>query len=62
MEHQLYQTVLLVAGILNLMMTIVLHHNSYAFKGYDVYRRARLLTGFALAVFGVGFLMHWYFQ
>lgn len=62
MEHQLYQTALLVAGILNLMMTIVLHHNSYAFKGYDVYRRARLLSGFALAVFGVGFLMHWYFQ
>ena len=62
MESQLYDTVLLSAGIVNLMMAMVLVGNSYAYRYIDTYNRARMLTGLALALFGIGFLAHYAFQ
>lgn len=61
-EIELYQTVLLVAGILNVMMALALFHNNYVYRNYEVYHRARILTGLCLAVFGIGFVMHYIFQ
>ena len=62
MEFQFYQAALIGGGLLNLMMALVLIGNSYAYSGFDTYRHSRLLTGLALAVFGVGFLLHYAFQ
>lgn len=58
-ESQLYQTMLLLGGVANLLMAFVLYYNSYAYTPYVVYRRARLLTALSLAVFGLGFMLHY---
>ena len=61
-EQQLYSVVLFLAGIVNLVMAAILLQNSYYYKDYPTYRRARILTALCLAVFGIGFFMHHCYQ
>lgn len=61
MEIQLYQLTLLVSGIVNLLIAIGLIHGNSDYYDYSIYRRSRLLTALSLTVFGVGFLLHWFF-
>lgn len=61
-EKELYYTVLVLAGIANLSMSVVLLHGNLAFREYTVYRRARRLVSLCFAVFAVGFLLHAHFQ
>lgn len=61
-EQQLYSVALFLAGIVNIVMAAALLQNSYYYKDYPTYRRARILTALCLIVFGTGFLMHHCFQ
>lgn len=61
MEEQLYHLSLLLAGILNLIMAGALLYGNYYFRYYEIYHRSRLLTALCFAVFGVGFLTHYYY-
>ena len=61
-EKELYHTVLVLAGIANLSMSVVLLHGNLAYRDYTVYRRARRLVSLCFAVFAVGFLLHAHFQ
>lgn len=62
MEQQLYNTVLYLAGGSNLLMAFVLLYNNYWFRNYDVYHRASQLVALCYVLFGMGFLLHAYFQ
>ena len=62
MQQQLYHTVLYLAGCVNILIAMVLLYGNYWFRYYDVYRRARLLTALNYTIFGIGILMHGYFQ
>jgi len=61
MEQQLYQLSLLFAGIFNLVMAGAILYGNFYFRYYEVYLRSRLLTASSIAIFGVGFLAHYYF-
>lgn len=61
-EQQLYETILLLAGALNVALAIMLVHNNYAFRNNFIYRRARLFTALSFCAFGIGFLMHYFLQ
>ena len=62
MELQLYQTVLYLAGGINVMIAFVLLHNNYWYRNYDVYHRARQFMALNYIIFGIGFCIHAYFQ
>jgi hypothetical protein len=61
MEHQLYHTVLLLAGGINILIAIVLLYNNVWFRNYDVYRRARQLVAICYIIFAIGFFAHAHF-
>jgi len=61
MSQELYQTVLLIAGGVNLLLALVLLLDNGEYRDYDVYRRARSLVALCYAVFAVGFLLHAHF-
>jgi hypothetical protein len=58
MEQQLYFTVLLIAGAINLMIAAVLWYNSYWYQNYRVYFRARILLALNYSIFALGFIFH----
>ena len=62
MEHQLYHTMLLIAGGNNLIIAFVLLYNNMWFRNYDVYRRARQLVALCYIVFSIGFFIHAHFE
>lgn len=62
MAHELYHTVLLLAGGINLMIAFVLLYNNIWFRNYDVYCRARQLVAFCYVVFAIGFVLHAHFE
>ena len=61
MELQLYQTVLYLAGGINVMIAFVLLHNNYWFRNYDIYHSARQYMAVNYIIFGIGFVIHSYF-
>ena len=61
MEQQLYQTALLVSGILCLCMGGVLLKYFTYFGIYPHYRRLRVLVALAFSIIGAGCLLHWHF-
>jgi len=62
MELQLYHLSLLVVGVANLAMALGLLCSNYAYRHYPVYHRSCCFTALFFAVFGVGMLLHLYFQ
>jgi hypothetical protein len=62
MEHQLYHTVLLLAGGINILIASVLLYNNVWFRNYDVYRRARQLVALCYIIFAIGFFLHAHFE
>ena len=62
MEHQLYHTMLLLAGSVNIIIAVVLLYNNAWFRNYDVYRRARQLVALCYFIFAIGFIIHAQFQ
>lgn len=61
MEQQIYQTALLVSGILCVAMGLALLRGFSYYAFYPRYRRCRLLVALGLAVVGAGCLLHWHF-
>ena len=61
-DHQLYHTVLILAGIANLAMAAALLHGNIAYADYTVYRRARRFVALCLAVFAAGFFLHAHYE
>ena len=61
-EQQLYETILLLSGAVNMALAIMLVHNNVTYHDYPVYRRARLFTALSFSAFSVGFLMHYFLQ
>ena len=57
-EFQLYNTVLLLAAGINLLIAVVLLYNNYWYRNYEEYHRARLLAACCYASFGVAFGIH----
>jgi hypothetical protein len=62
MELQLYHTVLLLAGGINILIAFVLLHNNYWYHDYGVYHRSRRLVALTYVIFGIGFLLHEHFE
>lgn len=62
MAHQLYHTVLLLAGGVNFLIAFVLLCNNVWFRDYDVYCRARQLVSLCYVVFALGFMLHAHFE
>lgn len=62
MEFLLYQLSLVLAAIANLAMAVGLLSRQKAYKKYPVYYRARLMTILWLAVFAVGYLLHFFLK
>lgn len=62
MEQHLYDIALMLGAAMNMAMALVLVHNNYAYRYYDVYRRSRSMTALTFFVFGIGFLMHYFFH
>ena len=62
MENLLYHLVLVIATVVNMMIAIVLVHNNMWYRNYDIYHRSRFFTALNYAIFGVGFLLHSYFN
>ena len=58
MDYQLYQTVLYLAGAINLMIALVLIHNNIWYRYYDLYHRSRIFVALNFMIFGIGFLIH----
>ena len=58
MEFELYRTVLILGGVVNLLIALALLHNNVDFRIYDVYHRSRSLVALNYAIFGIGFLLH----
>jgi len=63
-QEYFYGVSLIVAAIANLLMAGMLHFdsNNYLYTNSPNYLRSRRLTSVALAVFGIGFLLHWWFM
>lgn len=62
MSLEFYNTILLIAGGVNLLIALALLMGNSDYRDYDVYRRARQLSALCYAVFAVGFLLHAHFQ
>jgi len=62
MELQLYNLSLILGGVVNIIMAFALVHNNYFYSDYEVYKRSRLFSALSFTVFGIGFLMHSYFD
>ena len=62
MELQLYQTVLYLAGAVNIMIAFVLLHNNYMYRNYNVYLSSRRFIALNYVIFGIGFCIHAYYQ
>ena len=60
MERQLYETALIIAAVINLVMAFALVHNNIWYRKFDVYCRSRALSASVFAAFAVGFLFHRY--
>ena len=48
MEFELYRTVLILGGVVNLLIALALLHNNVDFRIYDVYHRSRSLVAHRL--------------
>lgn len=62
MELQIYNLSLIIVGVLTLAMSVGLMLGNYAYRHYKVYYRSRMLTELFFAVFGIGLLLHYFFQ
>ena len=62
LEHQLYHTVLILAGIANMSMALVLLHGNLAYGDYPVYRNARRFVALCFTLFAIGFFLHAHFN
>ena len=62
MTYELYHTVLLLAGGINVLIAFVLLYNNIWFRQYDVYRRARCLVALCYVIFALGFFIHAHFD
>lgn len=58
MIEQLYNIVLLVAAVANIVMGCSLLDGNKGYPDYEVYRRSRMLTAFTFLVFAAGFIAH----
>ena len=58
MELELYRTILILGGVVNILIALVLLHNNVDFRIYDVYHRSRSLVALNYTIFGIGFLLH----
>lgn len=63
-QEYFYGLSLFVAAVVNLVLAglLLFDPNNYLYTETPRYLRSRRLTGLALAVFGVGFLLHWLFM
>ena len=55
---QLYNIVLLIAAVANIVMGCSLLDGNKAYRDFEVYRRSRMLTALTLLVFAAGFIAH----
>jgi hypothetical protein len=55
---ELYNIVLLVAAVANVVMGCSLLDGNKGYRNYEVYRRSRMLTAFTYLVFAAGFIAH----
>ena len=62
MDQQIYQIALIVTAIINILMAGLLLRGSYHYHKYPDYLRTRMLTSLWMAVFGLGYLVHGFFQ
>ena len=58
MIEQLYNIVLLVAAVANIVMGCSLLDGNKGYPDYEVYRRSRMLTALTYLVFAAGFIAH----
>ena len=58
MTEQLYNFVLLVAAVANIVMGCSLLVGNVGYHDYEVYRRSRMLTAFTYIIFAAGFIAH----
>ena len=62
MALELYHTMLLIAGGVNLLIAFVLLLGNVEYRDYDIYRLSRRLVAVCYAVFAIGFLLHAHFE
>ena len=55
---QLYNIVLLIAAVANIVMGCSLLDGNKAYRDFEVYRRSRMLTALTFLVFAAGFIAH----
>ena len=58
MTEQLYNLVLLVAAVANIVMGCSLLDGNASYREFAVYRRSRMLTAFCYLIFAAGFVAH----
>ncbi len=58
MIEQLYNIVLKVAAVANIVMGCSLLDGNKGYPDYEVYRRSRMLTALTFLVFAAGFIAH----
>ena len=58
MTEQLYNLVLLVAAVANIVMGSSLLDGNASYREFAVYRRSRMLTAFCYLIFAAGFIAH----
>lgn len=58
MSLELYHTMLLIAGGVNLLIALVLLVGNYDYSDYDIYRRSRRFVALCYVVFAIGFFIH----
>jgi len=58
-----YSLSLFIGAIVNLLLAgmLVFDSNNFLYRDAPRYLRSRYMTALSLAIFGVGFLVHWYF-
>ncbi len=56
--QELYNIVLLVAAVANVVMGCSLLDGNTSYRDYEVYRRSRLFTAFCYLIFAAGFVAH----
>ena len=62
MELELYRTILILGGAVNIFIALALLHDNVYYRVYDVYHRARTLVAINYIIFGIGILLHAYFN
>lgn len=62
MDHFIYHTSLIVTSILNLLLAVFMLWKNNKYRKYKHYYRTRCLTVVWLVAFGIGYLLHAFFQ